>query len=104
MADIKKAYRDQAMAVHPDKAGLKGEPVFKKIGEAYEVLSDADKKQEYDAIPKYDTAAEAAPVKTSLLEDIINAVKSLCSAIAKLFEKKVENTQEKEKSYEGPQM
>jgi molecular chaperone DnaJ len=49
---IKKAYRKQAMKYHPDKnAGDKeAETKFKDIAEAYEILSDPDKKARYDQL------------------------------------------------------
>ena len=44
--DIKKVYRKLAMTNHPDKGG--NEETFKEIVEAYEYLSDADKRAKYD--------------------------------------------------------
>jgi curved DNA-binding protein len=44
--DIKRAYRKMAMRHHPDRGGDQAE--FQKIQEAYNVLSDPQKRQQYD--------------------------------------------------------
>ncbi|MDD6807121.1 MAG: molecular chaperone DnaJ [Oscillospiraceae bacterium] len=48
--EIKKAYRSRAKKYHPDlnPGDAEAEKNFKEVNEAYEVLSDADKKARYD--------------------------------------------------------
>jgi DnaJ homolog subfamily C member 3 len=53
LKQIKKAYREQALQWHPDKhqgeeSKEKAEEQFKLVAEAYEVLSDNDKRTKYD--------------------------------------------------------
>src|SRR6266404_3235478 len=48
--EIKKAFHKLAHKYHPDKGG--DEKKFKEINEAYQVLSDAQKRQQYDQFGK----------------------------------------------------
>lgn len=49
--EIKKAYRKQARKHHPDAGG--SEAKFKELNEAYEVLSDEEKRTQYDTYGRY---------------------------------------------------
>lgn len=59
--EIKKAYRALALANHPDKNpdNPQAEELFKSASEAYEILSDPEKKQKYDTYGNspYDNAS-----------------------------------------------
>ena len=63
-ADIKKAFRKLAREHHPDVAKDKkrAEEKFKEINEAYEVLSDPDKRKKYDELgANWKSGAEFRP-------------------------------------------
>ncbi len=62
--DIKKAFRKLAREYHPDVAKTKkgAEEKFKEINEAYEVLSDPDKRKKYDELgPNWKQGADFRP-------------------------------------------
>src|SRR4029078_1604369 len=57
--EIKKAYRRLARKYHPDvNPGTEAEEQFKQISEAFDVLSDARKREVYDRYGTYSEAAE----------------------------------------------
>jgi len=63
-ADIKKSFRKLAREYHPDvaKDKKKAEEKFKEINEAYEVLSDAEKRKKYDELgANWKSGAEFRP-------------------------------------------
>jgi molecular chaperone DnaJ len=51
-AAIKKAFRQKAKELHPDKhpGDKKAEDGFKELNQAYEILSDAEKRRRYDSM------------------------------------------------------
>jgi len=57
-AEIKKAYRRLAHKYHPDKPGG-DESKFKKINEAYQVLSNKEKRAQYDRFGRVFSAEES---------------------------------------------
>ena len=67
--EIKKAYRRLAMKYHPDRnnGDKAAEEKFKAVGEAYQVLSDPQKKAAYDRFGKagVDPSAAGSAAATS---------------------------------------
>ncbi len=70
--DIKKAFRQLAKKYHPDRNpdNPNAEDMFKKITEAYDVLSDPEKRSNYD---RYGTA-DSQGVDMGGFEDLISQV------------------------------
>lgn len=67
--EIKQMYRSLAQQHHPDKGG--DEDTFKRIKLAYEVLSDTDRRAEYDATGE---TKEATTVRTEALQELAGLV------------------------------
>ena len=59
--DIKKAYRKLAHQYHPDKGG--DEALFKEVSEAYQVLSNDQKRAQYDQFGRVFEGGQAGPGK-----------------------------------------
>ncbi len=61
--EIKQAYRKLARENHPDvkKGDRDAEVKFREINEAYEVLSDAEKRQKYDQLGMYWNQPQGGP-------------------------------------------
>lgn len=76
--DIKKAYRKLARKLHPDanRNDPTSEQKFKEVGEAYAVLSDAEKRQQYDAIRSMAGGARftAGPGGAGSFEDLLGGL------------------------------
>src|SRR5437870_13867716 len=95
--EIKKAYRKLARKYHPDlnPQNKQAEEKFKEIQEAYEVLSDADKRRKYDQLgAKCKNGADFTPPQnwggfqgTINMDDLFSrAGQQRSSALSDLFE------------------
>ncbi len=78
-AEIKKAYRKLAIQYHPDKnpGDKEAEEKFKHINEAYEVLSNDEKRQIYDRYGKEGLERQGAGFHASNMDDIMDIFNSM---------------------------
>ena len=81
-ADVRRAYLKLAVTLHPDRnPESDAEDQFKRVAEAFSVLSDAQRRAEYDrrgAPPASKMRRDAAPLAAESLEDQIDL---LCAAL-----------------------
>ena len=75
--DIKKAYRKLAMEFHPDrnKGDSAAEEKFKEVGEAYAVLSDQQKRAQYDRFGHMTGGAGPRPGQGGFEFDLSDALR-----------------------------
>jgi DnaJ domain len=73
--DILHAYRELAKLYHPDRVGAQGTATFQDIVEAYEVLSDPERRRHYtNSLSQFvDVTASAPPVGSARPEPLIPA-------------------------------
>ncbi len=78
-AEIKKAYRKLAVRYHPDKnpGDTEAEEKFKAINEAYEVLSNDEKRQIYDRYGKEGLERQGAGFHAGSMDDIMDIFNSM---------------------------
>ncbi len=73
-AEIKKAYRQMALKYHPDKnpGNKEAEEMFKEAAEAYEILSNNEKRQRYDQFGHKGVNGAAGGAGGMNMEDIFS--------------------------------
>ena len=78
-AEIKKAYRKLAIQYHPDKnpGDKEAEEKFKHINEAYEILSNDEKRQIYDRYGKEGLERQGSGFHASSMDDIMDIFNSM---------------------------
>ena len=74
--DIKKAYKKLALQYHPDK-NKEADIKFKEISNAYEILGDPEKRQNYDNEPKIDEIMNYISRINKRCDNIINTLNSI---------------------------
>jgi DnaJ-class molecular chaperone len=73
--DIKKAYKKLALKYHPDKTNTDSTSKFIEISNAYNILSDENKRKEYNNILK--NCNKNNPKNDNIIENMLENLKSL---------------------------
>ena len=100
--EIRKAYRKLALKYHPDRNGG-DEEKFKEIAEAYEILSNPDRKRAYDLYGSTDPSAKIDPYSEGIAPDIFQGMdafqvfQSVFSDVAAQMAKERNQAQERNK-------
>jgi len=73
--DIKKAYKKLALKYHPDKTNTNSTSKFIEISNAYNILSDENKRKEYNNILK--KGNKNNPKNVNIIENMLDNLKSI---------------------------
>lgn len=89
--EIKKAYRKKALKYHPDKnpGDANAEKKFKEISEAYEVLSNDQKRQIYDRYGKEGVQGHAAGAHPGGFSSMDEALRTFMEAFGGMGEESI---------------
>src|SRR5678815_1957158 len=68
---IRAAYRDLAKRLHPDVAGPQATRAFQEITEAYDVLSDPQRRRDYNHKLKRATDGDVVPIRRDPPEPLV---------------------------------
>lgn len=71
--EIKKSFKKLARKYHPDIAGKGSEEKFKEINEAFQILGNSQKKEQYDKFGNSDFDSENFSNKSSNFKDIFRS-------------------------------